>query len=86
MLSHSCVKASSSRKNYVAPHERGLSDVALLALLKKILGSGVYKSVLKFEMDNGKNKEDATEIAKVAMRAKKKSLSLADIRSVGVGG
>ena len=81
MLSHSCVKAAASSKRNVAPHERGLSDAALLALLKKNVGSNEYERVLKVETDNGKSPEDARELAKAAMRVKKASVSLDDIRA-----
>jgi hypothetical protein len=81
MLSYSCVKAAARSKNYVAPHERGLSEAALLALLKRNLGSNEYKRVLKAEKNNGKSPEDARELAKAAMRVKKASVSLDDIRA-----
>ena len=81
MLSHTCVKAAASSNKYVAPHERGLSDAALLALLKRNLGSNEYKRVLKAEKNNGKSPEDARELAKAAMRMKKTSLSSDDIRA-----
>ena len=79
MLSYSCVKAAARSKNYVEPHERGLSDAALLALMRRNLGSNEYKRVLKAEQINGKTPEDARELAKAAMRVKKASVSLVDI-------
>ena len=81
MLSHSCVKAAARSKGIVAPHERGLSPAALLSLLRKNVGSNEYKRVLKVEMDNGHSPEDARLLAQVAMRAKKASLSLDDIKA-----
>ena len=79
MLSHSCVKAATRNKESVAPHERGLSPTALLSLLRKNQGSNEYKRVLKVEIDSGTSPEEARELAKVAMRVKKASLSLDDI-------
>ena len=79
MLSYSCVKAAARSKNYKAPHERGLSDAAVLALMRRNLGSNEYKRVLEDEQINGKSPEDARELAKVAMRVKKASVSLDDI-------
>ena len=81
MLSYSCVKAAARSKNYKAPHERGLSDAAVLALMRRNLGSNEYKRVLKAEKINGKSPEDARELAKATMRMKKASLSSDDFRA-----
>ena len=79
MLSYSCVKAAARSKHYKAPHERGLSDAAVLALMRRNLGSNEYKRVLKIEQINSKSPEETRELAKVTMRVKKASVTLDDI-------